>query len=153
MSFERACGGRRGKLRVGMLVLVVVCWTNRADAQLAQQDRPLAVRVTGTLLPITAESREDLVTVKVFIEDQPWLLRVGAVEKLTATERERAVDEGVLMRQVRFYGPAELINQLQKPDIVGKVLIIEGQLNTEERQFRVIAVKESKGGDAQDQAR
>jgi hypothetical protein len=63
------------------------------------------------------------------------------------------VDEGVLMRQVRFYGPAELINQLQKPDVIGKVLIIEGQFYTEERQFRVIAVKEFKGGDAQDQAR
>jgi hypothetical protein len=48
MSFERACRGRRRKLRVVMLVLAVVCWTNRADAQPAQRDRPLAVRVTGT---------------------------------------------------------------------------------------------------------
>jgi hypothetical protein len=153
MSFDYVCAGRLMRLRVAMVVLAATCWAHSVSAQPAQQDRPLEVRVTGTLLPITDENREDLVTVKVFVADQPWLLRVGAVEKLTSTERERAVDEGVLMRQVRFYGPAELISQLQKPDIVGKVLIIEGQLNTEERRFRVIAVKESKSGDAQDQVR
>ena len=112
------------------------------------------MRVTGTLLPITAESREDLVTVKVFVEGQPWLLRVGQVEKLTADERERAVDDDILLREVRFYGPDDLIGRLQKPEIAGKVLTIEGRLDTKEKRFLVTAVKEPDGGsDLQHQPR
>ena len=45
------------------------------------------------MLPVTADNREDVVTVKVFIHDQPWLLRGGVVEKLTATERERQITQ------------------------------------------------------------
>lgn len=134
------------KLRGTIAGLAVACWVSVAGAQPAQQDRPLEVRVTGTFLPVTAESREDLVTVKVFVQGQPWLLRVGAVEKLTATERERAVDEGVLMRQVRFYGPDELIARLRQPEMAGRVLTIERQFDTIQKRFLVTAVKEAPEG-------
>lgn len=44
---------------------------------------------------------------------------------------------GVLLRQVRFYGPTALISQLQE----GKALTIEGTLDTKGRQFLVSDVK------------
>jgi hypothetical protein len=80
-----------------------------------------------------------LVMVNILVEDKPLLLRVGKVEELTHMEREQAVKWGVLLRQVRFYGPIELINQLQE----GKALTIEGQLDTKSRQFLVSDVKAS----------
>jgi hypothetical protein len=61
---------------------------------------------------------------------------------LSPGEKERAVDAGILMRQVLFYGPEELIHRLEQPDIVGKALIIEGRLDAKERKFLVKSVTE-----------
>jgi hypothetical protein len=114
-------------------------------AQPADLERPVTLRVTGTLLPVADAQRDDLVTVNILIEDQPLLLRVGKVEELTRTERVQAVKWGVLFRQVRFYGPEALIGPLRRPETLGKVLTIEGQLDTKARQFLVTAVKEDAG--------
>lgn len=123
------------------LVLFIVAYAaSAANAQPATSfDHPVKLRVTGTLHPAEQQPRDDLVTVNILIEDKPLLLRVGKVEELTHMEREQAVKWGVLLRQVRFYGPAELINQLQE----GKALTIEGQLDTKSRQFLVSDVKEA----------
>lgn len=144
MSFNRSAKGEL--LRQGVLSVAVAtrCWAQVVHAQPAQQERSLEVRVTGILLPVTTDNREDVVTVKVFIHDQPWLLRVGVVEKLTATERERIVDEGVFMRQMRLYGPDDILSLLQRPEMIGKVVTIEGRLDTTQKRLRVTAVR--KGG-------
>ena len=140
--------------RRAALALLIALWAHGASAQSVYPDRPLTVRVTGTLLLVQEGTREDVVTVRIFIEGQPWLLRVGQVEKLTADERERAVDDDILLREVRFYGPNDLIGRLQKPEIAGKVLTIEGRLDTKEKRFLVTAVKEPGGGsDPQHQPR
>jgi len=69
------------------------------------------------------------VTATIFVQDKPWLFRVGKVEGLTSTEREQAVKEGALLEQVRFYGPDALMRRLQKANLIGKLLTIEGQLD------------------------
>ncbi len=121
-----------------LLLFVAMCAAHTAHAQPAASfDQPVKLRVTGTLHPHETPPREDLVMVNILVEDKPLLLRVGKVEELTHTEREQAVKWGVLLRQVRFYGPIELINQLQE----GKVVTIEGQLDTKSRQFLVSNVK------------
>ena len=124
------------------VLLVIMCTADAAYAQPAASfDRPVKLRVTGTLYPDETQPRDDLVMVNILIEDKPLLLRVGKVEELTHMEREQAVKWGVLLRQVRFYGPIELIHQLRE----GKVLTIEGQLDTKSRQFLVSGVKEAIG--------
>jgi len=125
-----------------LIFLVAMCAAHTAYAQSAASfDQPVKLRVTGTLHPHETPPREDLVMVNILVEDKPLLLRVGKVEELTHTEREQAVKWGVLLRQVRFYGPIELINQLQE----GKVVTIEGQLDTKSRQFLVSDVKVTTG--------
>jgi len=121
-----------------LVFLLVACTVSVANAQPAASfDHPVKLRVTGTLHPAEQQPRDDLVMVNILIEDKPLLLRVGKVEELTRTERQQAVKWGVLLRQVRFYGPTELISQLQE----GKALTIEGQLDTKSRQFLVSDVK------------
>lgn len=112
------------------------------------QDRPKDIRVTGTLLAPSAKEQEDIVTINIFLGDAPRLLRVGSVENLSPDEKERAVDADILMRQVRFYGPDDLIHRLEQPDTVGKVLIMEGRLDAKERKFLVKSVTEKPGGKA-----
>ena len=133
------------KYIIAITLLISLYWASAVSAQPATLERPVKLRVTGTLLPVGEQNREDLVTVNILVQDTPLLLRIGKVEELTPTEREQAVKWGVLLRQVRFYGPDALIGPLQKPETAGKVLTIEGQLDTRDRQFLVTAVKGATG--------
>ena len=133
------------KYWISFIVFVLLSCVREANAQPANLDRPTKLRVTGTLLPMDEQQREDLVTVRILVEDKPLLLRVGKVEELTPMEREQAVKWGVLMRQVRFYGPEAFIGQLRKPEAMGKIFTIEGQLDTRDRQFLVTSVTEGPG--------
>jgi hypothetical protein len=123
-----------------LMLLIAMCVARVAQAQPAASfDEPVKLRVTGTLHPNETPPRDDVVMVNILVEDKPLLLRVGKVEELTHTERAQAVKWGVLLRQVRFYGPTALISQLQE----GKALTIEGALDTKGRQFLVSDVKSS----------
>jgi hypothetical protein len=124
-----------------MMVVIVFGWHSVAEAQPAMFDRPIKLRVTGELLPTKAQPAEDIVTTNILIDDKPMMLRVGKVEELTSSEREQAVKWGVLFRQVRFYGPTSLLEQLTKEEGTGKALTIEGQLDTRARQFLVTSVQ------------
>ena len=95
--------------------------------------------------------RDDLATVNIFVRDTPLVLRIGKVEDLTTQERERAIKDDVLLRQVRFYGPDTLMERMLKPEILGRVLTIEGWLKTAQRRFQVTAVEETTGATPQHQ--
>ncbi len=128
------------------ILLVSLGHVSAVSAQPADLEQPRQMRITGTLLPLEEQQRDDLVTVSILIQDKPLLLRVGKVEELTRTERVQAVKWGVLLRQVRFYGPDTHIGRLLTPDVIGKPLTIEGQLDTRKRQFLVTDVQEGSGG-------
>ena len=125
----------------GTLFILFCGWPHTADAQPAMIDRPIKLRVTGELLPAKDPPSEDVVSANVLVQDKPMMLRVGKVEELTSSEREQAVKWGVLFRQVRFYGPVPLLEQIAKAEGTGKALTIEGQLDTKARQFLVTAVQ------------
>jgi hypothetical protein len=124
------------------LLLLSFCWAPAFSADTVYPEHPKDIRLTGTLLAPTEQAREDLVTVNIFLGDAPRLLRVGKIEDLTQDEKDRAVKKGILLRQVRFYGPDEVMERLQQPNIVGKVLTIEGRLDVQERRFLVKSVAE-----------
>ena len=127
---------------VFVTLFVLFCgWPHAADAQPAILEGPIKLRVTGELLPPKDLPSEDVVTANVLVQDKPMMLRVGKVEELTSSEREQAVKWGVLFRQVRFYGPVPLLEQIAKAEGTGKALTIEGQLDTKARQFLVTAVQ------------
>ena len=131
----------------GLVAAVVsVLWAGAAAAVSPYPDQPFDVRVTGMLLPVEERGREDLVAVEVDVEGQSWLLRLGRVEGRTRGERGRAVKyDFILLHQVRFYGAQDVIARLKKPEIVGKVLIMEGRLDTKKKRFLVRSVKEASG--------
>jgi hypothetical protein len=126
--------------RTLIALFLVVCGAGLASAQ--SRDRLVDLRVTGTLLPLEEAHREDLFTVPIVVHDTPLLLRIGQVEELTTPERAQ-VREAVLLRQVRFSGPAALMQRLQQPELRGRVLTIEGWLEPKARLFLVTAVKEA----------
>jgi hypothetical protein len=103
------------------------------------------MRITGTLLAAEEQKRDDFVLVNITVQNKPMLLRIGKVEDLTTRGRAQAVKDEVLLRQVRFTGPEALMEQLQKPEVLGKVITIQGWLNTKDRRFQVTAVEEVSG--------
>src|SRR5205814_2684113 len=106
--------------RILLSIFFLCLWFTAAhSADPVYPDHPKDIRLTGALLAPSTKEQEDIVTVNIFLGDTPRLLRVGSVENLSPDEKERAVDAGILMRQVRFYGPDELIHRLEQPDIVG----------------------------------
>jgi hypothetical protein len=121
------------------------------SAQSPYPDRPVDLRITGTLLSIETPKRDDLATVSIFVRDTPLVLRIGKVEDLTTQERERAIKDDVLLRQVRFYGPDTLMERMLKPEILGRVLTIEGWLDTTQKRFQVTVVEEVSGATPQHQ--
>lgn len=127
------------------ILFVTVFWANIANARFPYPERTPSVRLTGVLLPIDEQDREDLITLKVFVQGQPWLFRVGKVEKLAGSERAQAIRQELLRRQVRLYGPEDLIAPLQEPEIAGKPLTIEGRFYANERRLLVTAVEKVPG--------
>jgi len=134
-----------------LLLLVGVFYARGAAAQNVYPQAPFSVRFTGMLLPVNEQNREDLVTVSIFVGGTAWMLRLGEVKELDARDREQATEQAVQLRQVRFYGPDDLIGKLQKPEIAGKVLTIQGRLDPKENRFLVTAVEEGTGGAPQSQ--
>lgn len=130
------------KATLAILIFVVGGFLSAVHAQPVGLEKPTELRVTGELLASGGEEREDLVTVSIVVQEKPMHLRVGSVEELTRSEREQAVKWGVLFREVRFYGPEPLLEQLLKAQGTGAKLMIEGTLDTKKRQFLVSKVEE-----------
>jgi hypothetical protein len=130
-------------------VLASMLWIQTATAQSTAPEQSTRLRVTGTLLPMEEQQRDDLVTATVFVQDKPWLFRVGKAEGLTSEAREQAVKDGALLEQVRFYGPDAVMRRLQKANLIGKLLVIEGQLDAKGRRFLISSVEEASGATPQ----
>ena len=139
------------QLRALIPVVLFMLSTSVVSAQSPYPDRPVDLRITGTLLSIETPKRDDVATVSIFVRDTPLVLRIGKVEDLTTQERERAIKDDVLLRQVRFYGPDTLMERMLKPEILGRVLTIEGWLDTTQKRFQVTVVEEVSGATPQHQ--
>src|SRR5690349_15606875 len=90
--------GRDMKLFIIVLLLLTFVWEPKASAQSVYPDRPMQLRITGTLLPTATEKREDLILVDIFVQDKPWLLRIGRVEEMNASGRGDPIKEDLLLR-------------------------------------------------------
>lgn len=129
-------------------IIALVCsllWASVVGAQSYSLEHRMDMRITGTLLAAEEQKRDDFVLVNITVQNKPMLLRIGKVEDLTTRGRAQAVKDEVLLRQVRFTGPEALMEQLQKPEVLGKVITIQGWLNTKDRRFQVTAVEEVSG--------
>lgn len=130
-------------------LLVAVFLTSVASARFPYPNPTPQVRFTGTLLPLKAQNHGDFFTLTVFIRGQYRLLRLEAVEELTARECDRTIIQELFHRQIRLYGPDDLILSLQQPESVGKLLTIEGRLYPRDRRLLIAAVEEVSPAEAE----
>jgi hypothetical protein len=127
-------------------LLAVGLWMNSANAESPSSERFQFIRVTGMLVPYEAHQRDTFRTVSVLVNDKPWLFRVGDAEALTDgpdVVPDTMKDES-LLKDIRFTGPDALMRRLQKANQLGRPLTLEGQLDAQERWFRVTAIEETR---------
>jgi len=127
-----------------IVLVITLFWATSTSAQSVNPNQSMKVRVTGAMLPFEEQQRDDLVTATIFVQDKPWFFRVGKAEGSTSEEREQAVKDGALLEQVRFQGPDAVMRRLQKANLIGKLLTIEGQLDAKGRRFLISSVEEGK---------
>jgi len=129
--------------KIILVLLVLVLWSTTAPAQIGPRfGSPPLVRFTGSLLPISEEGHRGLYTLTVLIKEKKWIFKLAKVQVLTGSGRGWAILQDLFPPQVRFFGPGDLIQLLQKPESEGKLLIIEGRLYTGDRRLWLTAVKE-----------
>ena len=133
--------------RIALILLVSVFWSTAALAQtiplLPRIEPPPLVRFTGALLPLEEAGHRGLYALTILIKEKKWILRLAKVETLTGTNRGWTILQDLFPPQVRFIGPEDLIQLLQKPESAGKLLTIEGRLYTGDRRFFIMAVGEA----------
>lgn len=127
-------------LRTLWLMLVAVVWASLASAQDYKAEHRLDLRITGMVLPADAPPREDVVVVDISVQEKPLKLRVGKVEDLSVGEKAQAAKTEVLLHRIRFTGDSALMERLLKAETAGKVITVEGWLNTQSRLFQVTAI-------------
>jgi hypothetical protein len=138
-------GGEDMVLRKLLTLVFLGAMVSVAHAQSYTANARLDLRISGMLLPADTPKRDDLALVDVTVQNQPMVLRIGQVEDITERDKSQVNKNDVLSHQVRFTGAAELMEQLLRPETVGKVVTIEGWLNANTRIFQVtvVTVKES----------
>ena len=127
--------------------IVSLVLVNGASAQSYTANPHLDLRITGMLLPADTPKREDLPLLEISVQQTPMLFRLGQVDDVTERDKSQVNKNEVLFHQVRFTGGTELMERLLRPETLGKVVTIEGWLNTTTRVFQVTAVtvKEAAG--------
>ena len=119
----------------------ILCWTGSADARFSYPEAAPYVRLSGVLLPL--EDHAGLRSLTVFVHGQLWRFQLDAVEEVTQGNHARLQLRDLVWGSIRLYGSPGLLAPLQRAEIVGKHLTIEGHLHTRERRLLVTAAEET----------
>ena len=137
-------------LAIALLILVVL--SNIVAAQVRPEPPP-RIRLVGALLPFADKDPRRQNTLTVHIDGEKWIFRVVKVQQLTGNDPG---GWGLLRLlfpfELRFLGPPELLARIQDPQLLGKRLILEGQLYTGGRRLFVTKVEEAAAQSQQPQA-
>jgi hypothetical protein len=98
------------------------------------------------LLPSKDQSRKGaLEDLDVLIGKEKWTFLLDKMEIVGSVGLNRTILQRLFPPLVRFVGPDDLIRRLQSPNIVGKVLTIDGLLYPESRMLFLTDVAEGEG--------
>ena len=123
-----------------VVFLSLLCCPVLATAQISAEPPPL-VRFTGSFLPLAHKKPPGLSTLTVSIKEKKWRFHITKVEKLTGRDPSGTrLLQSIFPPQLRLTGPAQLLSQLQDPQVEGKPLVIEGPLYVGDRMFFVTIV-------------
>jgi hypothetical protein len=110
-----------------------------------QVESPPLVRLTGVLAQPDESNSSGPSILQVSVKETKWAFQVEKFEKLTGRPvTDLQLLQSLFPPQLRFSGDPTLLEPLQQQTILGKLLIIEGRLYSDERMLFVISVFDSK---------
>ncbi len=135
-----------------VVMLTSALWSSSAPAEgkhrimhppiVPHVEVPPLVRFTGTLHSPQEKGDGTVHTLTVFIEETEWQFRLTKVETLTGTNYGWMILQDIFPPELRLSGPPDLLGPLEKPDIAGKPVEIEGRLYRADRMLVVTAAGE-----------
>lgn len=106
-------------------------------AQARILEPPPLVRLTGEIAPVNDEAKRDISALFVLIDETERMLVVRQAEILTSDYRGTPVLQRLFPRQMRIIGETALLQELLKPEMIGKPIVVEGYLYFDTRQLLV----------------
>src|SRR5713101_3430220 len=89
---------------------------------------PPLVRIIGAFVSLDDTQRSNLQTLTVQVKKDNWRLRIREIKPLTATTNSGwGLLKDLVPPSLRLVGPDELIALLQRNDIAGQILVLEGR--------------------------
>ena len=102
---------------------------------------PPLVRIIGAFASLEDTQRSNLQTLTVQVKKDKWRLRIREIKALTATTNSGwGLLKDLFPPWLCFVGPDDLITRLQRSDIVGQILVLEGRLYTGDHMLYLTAV-------------
>jgi hypothetical protein len=98
---------------------------------------PPVVRLTGTLVPLTAQQDKGLDTLSVWMNGQEWVFKLTDVQTLSGSNYGAMILNKLFPREVRLRGPDTLLDPIQTAAAAGKPLVVEGRLYVANRTLVV----------------
>jgi hypothetical protein len=103
--------------------------------------QPPLVRIIGAFVPLEDTQRSTLQTLTVRVRENKWRMRIREIKALTATTHSGwSLLNDLFPPHLRLTGPDELIASLQREDIAGHPLILEGRLYVGDHMLFLTAV-------------
>src|SRR5262245_25048723 len=91
--------------------------------------QPPLVRIIAAFAPLEDRERSTLQTLTVRVRENKWRMRIREIKALTATSQSGwSLLNDLFPPHLRLTGPDELMVTLQRENIVGRPLILEGRL-------------------------
>lgn len=110
-----------------------------------QLESPPLVRLIGVFAKPDESNSSGQSTLQVSVKETKWIFQVNKLEKLTGRPvTDLHLLQSLFPPQLRFSGSPTLLEPLRQQTILGKLLIIEGRLYSDERMLFVISVSENK---------
>ena len=102
---------------------------------------PPLVRIIGAFVSLDDTQHSNLQTLTVQVKKDKWRLRIREVKSLTATTNSGwGLLKDLIPPWLRLVGPDELIALLQRSDIAGQLLVLEGRLYIGDHMLYLTAV-------------
>ncbi len=102
---------------------------------------PPLVRIIGAFVSLDDTQRSNLQTLTVQVKKDKWRLRIREIKALTATTNSGwGLLKDLFPPWLRFVGSDDLITRLQRSDIAGQILVLEGRLYTGDHMLYLTAV-------------
>jgi len=98
---------------------------------------PPVVRFIGAFQEFNEKAAGNLNTLTVTIGNQKWLFQVSRVDTITGSDPGMMILNNIFPPELHFFGPPDRLAPLEKPDIVGKQVSLEGFLYISDRTFYV----------------